>query len=153
MEKNENEFIKFLRLLKIFYDLVGCCLRKTNKEIIFRNSFIFSQDKSNFKICNSISEVINENFNLGLNNHFFHFSNAMMNLYKKVFLSYYFKCPDLSNYFVIFSYEFLEYYSKLDLSSKLAICKEIQSNYFKILKEFENILLKKVKNCILMFLI
>ncbi len=146
MEKNEIEFINFLSLLKTYYDLVGCCLRKTNKEIIFRNSFIFSGDKSNFKICNSVSEIINEDLNLGMiNREKFDYSNVMMNFYKKVFLSYYDKCPDLSNYFIKISYEFLEYYSRLNTNSKIEIGKEIQTNFFKILREFEIILFKKVK--------
>jgi hypothetical protein len=146
MEKNENEFIKFLRILKFYYDLVDKCLSKRCKDIIFRNSFIFSGEMTNFRIYNSVSEIINEELQFGLSNtENFDYSNIMMNFYKKVFHSYYDKCPDLSNYFVKFSFEFLEYYSGLDENSKLVIGKEIQSNFFILLREFENILFKKVK--------
>ena len=145
----ENEgLIKFLKRLKFYYDLVDKCLNKKESQIIFRNSFIFSADMTNFKVLNSVSDLMHEELGLGDDTRM-EYSMLLMNFYKKVFLSYLDKCPDFSNFFVKFSYEFLDNLRGRSASIQRAIGKEIQNNFYLILHKFEEILLSKVIKLIL----
>ena len=145
----ENEgLIKFLKRLKFYYDLVDKCLNKKESQIIFRNSFIFSADMTNFKVLNSVSDLMHEELGLGDDTRMA-YSMLLMKFYNKVFLSYLDKCPDFSNFFVKLSYEFLDNLRGRSASIQRAIGKEIQNNFYLILHKFEEILLSKVIKLIL----
>lgn len=120
----------FLNNLKYYYELIK---KTNNQDIILPNSFIFSTDMKNFKILNSISEIFKEDLQLSL----------LLNYYKKVFLSYYEKCPDLSNVFLILTYEILE--SLKDASKRYVVGRELEINKNFILNLLREKLEEKVK--------
>jgi hypothetical protein len=94
----EDNYELFLNNLKIYYDLISKPLNNENTDIILSNSFIFSNDMKNFKILNSISEIIRQDLPC---------DSLLFNYFKKIFISYQDKCPDFSNLFLILTYEIL----------------------------------------------
>ena len=94
----EDNYELFLNNLKNYYDLINKPLNKENDDILLPNSFIFSSDMKNFKILNSISEILKQDIPC---------DSLLLGYFKKVFLSYYDKCPDLSNLFITLTYEIL----------------------------------------------
>ena len=101
-QKNPHNFLKEL---KVIHDVItnhikipSFMSRNTNKSnFLFPNSFIFKDQLGNYKIENSIAFLINE----------VELKDPLSIHIKKIFTSYYNKCPDYSNYFYLYLYEFL----------------------------------------------
>ena len=94
----EDNYELFFNNMKNYYDLINKPRNKENDDIILPNSFIFSSDMKNFKILNSISEILKQDTPC---------DSLLFDYFKKVFNSYYDKCPDLSNLFITLTYEIL----------------------------------------------
>lgn len=139
-----NYFINFelfMKNLKIYYDLAMKSNRNTlnkfsNKELIFRNSFLFSNSLGNYKILNSISDLMKEEINFENKN------DLLMYHYKKILVSYYENCPDLSNLYVILSYEFFA--NCKSKFSRNIVGKELKFNMFVMIDKLKRSILDKV---------
>jgi hypothetical protein len=133
----EPQFDLFLNNLKVYYDLSNKCLmigvtgNKNNQGLIFRKSFIFSNSFGNFKILNSVSDIIqsiqSENLcELSISNP----NDLYMKEFIKLFKSFCESCNDYSNIFIKFYFEFVECLKNKKLRN--AIGKEIKYYYFDI---------------------
>jgi hypothetical protein len=130
--KNKNRFLETLTLIN---NLTEKCLnittnKRNKKEFLFKNSFIFSNQMGHYIILNSVSEIIEE----------IKVDNIIFNRLKEIFLTYYDKCPDLSNIFFILLTKII---SKCESNSR-SISSYLNNNYISLTEKLNENFYKKV---------
>lgn len=129
MECNNN----LVKIIKTIGDLAERCLNKRDtQDFLFKHSFLFSNQFGFIKILNSVSDAVSE----------MEVESWEFDYIKKVFLSYYKLCPDLSNlYFKLIN----NMLSLINLSTLYQLCTELSTMYVRMVEIFNAALASRVK--------
>jgi hypothetical protein len=89
----------YVKDLEIYYNLANKSLGIiTNKEHLFKKSFIYASENNSFHLMNSMYTLLKESR---------YHNNKYITYIREILLNYYTKCPDYSNIFIKLLYELL----------------------------------------------
>lgn len=132
----------FIKNLKVYYNLALRALsgkKQDKRDFLLKNSFLYSNSLGNYKILNSVAEIMKEQITFDKNDY-----DLMMVFFKKSFVEFYERCPDFSNIFIVLVFEFLEMIHQMGLKNQVG--KELKLNLFTVLNRIKESLILKVIN-------